>query len=145
MNFNMNDSFSVTLTEFGAKKYNDWKNAYLLSGDIPENRIEGDTITRQLWTLFQIFGQDIFLGMAETPFKDNQIRAQDAGIDFDKNSQIAIVWSVEDVQGEDDTLTEEEAMCVLQRMKDRHDCNHGISWNTMSYYIDELYPNGGTA
>lgn len=144
MNFNMNDNFSVTLTEFGAKKYNAHLNMYPHPSVPVANYPAGESITKPLWALFQAFGQDLFLGMSEMPFVENRIVAVDAGIDFDKNTQIAIVWSIEDVQGQDETLTDEEAMNVLDMLENKHDCNYGISWDTIDDTIANLYPNGGT-
>lgn len=144
MNFNMNDNFSVTLTEFGANKYTKWANMYPHPSVPVAEFKEGYSMTKPLWEIFNIFGQDMFLGAAEMPFKDNQIRAQDAGIDFDKNTQIAIVWSIEDVQGQDDSLTDAEAMNVLDVLEDKHDANYGISWETIDITIGNLYPNGGS-
>jgi hypothetical protein len=144
MNFNMNDKFSVTLTEFGAKKYNAHLNMYPHPSVPVANYPAGESITKPLWVLFQAFGQDLFLGATEMPFEKNRIVAVDAGIRFDKNTDIAIVWGIEDVQSRNKTLSDAQAMLVLKRLKDKHDCNDGICWETIDIVIDDVYPNGGS-
>lgn len=128
MIFNTNDQVSVILTGYGASLC-----------DKKPGEMHFSTINELLKT----FGKAIIAG-EHSVFKDNEIRNLDAGIDFDKNTQIAIIWSIEDVQGQNETLTDEEAMNVLDVLKDRHDCNYGISWDTIDITIDNLYPNGGT-
>lgn len=61
--------------------------------------------------------------------------------DFDEKTQIAIIWSIEDVQGISPSLTNEEAMNVLANVKRKHDCNLGVTWDTLEFWIDELYPD----
>lgn len=51
--------------------------------------------------------------------------------DFDPNSQIAIIWSIEDVQHVRPQLNDEQAMEVLDRIKRHHDCNLGVTWETL--------------
>lgn len=50
--------------------------------------------------------------------------------------EISITWSYEDVQGQDPTLTDDEARQVLKLMKDGHDANIGINWETIDAWID---------
>ena len=65
---NMNDTVEVVLTTKGAEMYNErWK---FFGRPV---KYEGDVIRTQLWTLFQIFGEHIHLGMGEVPFKDCKI------------------------------------------------------------------------
>lgn len=56
--------------------------------------------------------------------------------------EIAITWDVDDVyhQAKEDGIevTEEEAKSILAEMKHRHDAEHGISWGTISCYLDNL-------
>lgn len=57
-----------------------------------------------------------------------------------KNDSIHIVWGVEDVidrakeRGID--ITHEQAVRVLDLMERYHDCNYGISWESMDVHID---------
>jgi len=59
---------------------------------------------------------------------------------FDSKTQIAIIWSIEDVQSIRQDLTDEQAMEVLQLVEKRHDASIGISWDTIEYMAEELYP-----
>ena len=59
---------------------------------------------------------------------------------FDPDRQIAIIWSVEDVQTIRMDLSDEQAMNVLLEVKRTHDCNVGVHWDTLRYWADELYP-----
>jgi hypothetical protein len=61
--------------------------------------------------------------------------------DFDPKTQIAIIWSIEDVQSERPHLTDEQAMEVLQRIKNKHDAELGVNWTTLGIYADMMYPN----
>jgi hypothetical protein len=54
--------------------------------------------------------------------------------------QIAAIWSVEDVQQERPNLTEDQAWEVLQRVEHYHDCNYGITWDTLRLTADALFP-----
>lgn len=68
---NLNDTFDVTLTERGARIYNDHYAAY---GEArPEKRKAGDKITLELWNLMSIFGEFLYNGMPEVPFEGNVI------------------------------------------------------------------------
>jgi hypothetical protein len=50
---------------------------------------------------------------------------------------IRIEWGIEDVQSLDCTLTDEEAREVLSAVKQRHDCNIGITWDFIQFYVDD--------
>jgi hypothetical protein len=54
--------------------------------------------------------------------------------------QIAIIWSIQDVQEQRPDLTDEQASDVLQAMKTRHDANFGINWNVIDTVSEMLYP-----
>ena len=49
-----------------------------------------------------------------------------------------IVWMPEDVLTLDDTLTEEQVSEVLYMMEQKHDASLGITWDTISFWIDEV-------
>jgi hypothetical protein len=57
-----------------------------------------------------------------------------------KRGQIAVIWSIEDVQQERPDLNEDQAWEVLQRVEHCHDCNYGITWEHLSMAADDLFP-----
>ena len=60
--------------------------------------------------------------------------------EIDPDTQIAIIWSIEDVQSERSHLTDTQAMDVLENVKAKHDADLGVSWETPRIVADELYP-----
>jgi hypothetical protein len=50
--------------------------------------------------------------------------------------EITISWHFTDIQDRDDSLTNDEARQVLQLIKDGHDANIGINWETIDAWID---------
>ena len=55
-----------------------------------------------------------------------------------KDYKITISWNVEDVLSLDDSLTTDQCIEVLDLARDNHDANYGISWDTLSSYIDDV-------
>ena len=55
-----------------------------------------------------------------------------------KDYKITISWNVEDVLSLDKSLTIEQCIEVLDMAETNHDANYGISWDTLSNYIDEV-------
>lgn len=57
---------------------------------------------------------------------------------------ISISWGVEDVEQRATEngylLGEGEALAVLQMLKDKHDCNFGITWDTIDDYLSLMVP-----
>jgi len=53
--------------------------------------------------------------------------------------QIAIVWSIEDVQEVRPDLTEDQCWQVLQFAKRGHDAECGINWETLEYVACALF------
>ena len=53
---------------------------------------------------------------------------------------ISIVWSIDDVKEVREDLDDEQAMEVLEFVKDKHDATLGITWDTLQYAADHLYP-----
>ena len=49
--------------------------------------------------------------------------------------EINISWHIEDVWSIDDSLTNVEARKVLQLIKDKHDANIGVNWETIGAVI----------
>ena len=55
---------------------------------------------------------------------------------------ISLVWHIDDVlhQAKEDghTLTKKEAREVLSSVESNHDCNFGVSWDTIRWATEEL-------
>ena len=65
---------------------------------------------------------------------------QEARNTWNPDREIAIIWSVDDVQQLHPALTNEQAMEVLRRAEQEHDCNHGITWETIDDIASEMFP-----
>ena len=50
--------------------------------------------------------------------------------------EISITWHFTDIQSVDDSLTNDEARQILQLIKNNHDANIGISWETIDAWIN---------
>lgn len=59
---------------------------------------------------------------------------------FNPRTQIAVIWSVDDVQTLRPELTDEQAVDVLRRAQDKHDANYGITWDVLESHAYVLYP-----
>lgn len=77
--------------------------------------------------------------------KDNVIPATDTDKAIESlkkhwNGKIAIIWCVSDVidrAAENDiTLSVEKATEILAEVYRRHDCNNGVTWDTLDCYIN---------
>jgi hypothetical protein len=60
--------------------------------------------------------------------------------DFNPERQIAIIWDVEDVQSIRPGLDDDQAMCVLGAVENKHDASIGVNWDVLEFWADELYP-----
>jgi hypothetical protein len=69
MKININEKMRVVLTETGAAHYNSWNSRYPVAYRPPLKQA-GDVLEAQLWELFQIFGETIYMGMGEVPFEN---------------------------------------------------------------------------
>jgi hypothetical protein len=56
-----------------------------------------------------------------------------------ERKQIALIWSVEDLQAVRPDLDDEQAWAVLQEVEHRHDASIGVTWDTLEYAADELF------
>jgi hypothetical protein len=71
--------------------------------------------------------------------------ALDDGMDIDVHEllaarrQIALVWSVEDVQQVRPDLTEEQAWEVLRQVERRHDADLGVHWLTLELTAEDEF------
>lgn len=68
----------------------------------------------------------------------NAIEAFEGGA-ANKHS-IFIEWCIDDVKEVREDLDDEQAMEVLEFVKDKHDATMGITWDTLEYAADHLYP-----
>ena len=59
---------------------------------------------------------------------------------YDPARKIAIIWSIEDVNIVRPDLTDEQALAVLTKVKDKHDAEMGVTWTTLEEWADILYP-----
>ncbi|MTI60316.1 MAG: hypothetical protein FH762_10150 [Firmicutes bacterium] len=67
MKVNINQKVKVILTDTG-------KDILLEKAPIIYyHECNGDYLELELWKLMQVFGNEIYLGISETPFIDNQI------------------------------------------------------------------------
>jgi hypothetical protein len=53
---------------------------------------------------------------------------------------IFIEWCIDDVKDVREDLDDDQAMEVLEFVKDKHDATLGITWDTLEYAADYLYP-----
>jgi hypothetical protein len=56
-----------------------------------------------------------------------------------KRHQIAVTWCVADVLEVRPDLSDNEAWEVLQTAKKYHDCDCGITWDTLRIHADYLF------
>jgi len=53
--------------------------------------------------------------------------------------QIALIWSIKDVQEGRPDLTDEQAWEVLQQVKNDHDATLGVTWDTLEWAARDLF------
>jgi len=54
--------------------------------------------------------------------------------------QIAVIWSVEDVQSVREDLSDDQAWQVLLQCRNDHDSTHGITWDLIEHIANSLFP-----
>lgn len=59
---------------------------------------------------------------------------------LESRRQVAVIWSVEDVQEIRPDLNDDKAWEVLLRCRKVHDCEVGFSWELIEFVADDLYP-----
>ncbi len=57
-----------------------------------------------------------------------------------KRRQVAVIWSIEDVQEVWPDLSDDQTWEVLQRCWRRHDCEVGLTWTLIELVADDLFP-----
>jgi hypothetical protein len=53
---------------------------------------------------------------------------------------IGLLWNIDDVRSLRPDLTDDQAWSVLQHVDDRKDATLGITWDTLSWAADDLFP-----
>ena len=61
-------------------------------------------------------------------------------INYNPNTQIALIWCVSDVQTVRPDLDDEEAFIVLTHVERKHDPDQGVNWDILKIWADDLYP-----
>jgi hypothetical protein len=57
-----------------------------------------------------------------------------------RRRQIAVIWSIEDVQEVRPDLNAKQAWAVLRQCERVHDCSVGFSWELLQYVAEDLFP-----
>jgi hypothetical protein len=82
------------------------------------------------------------------PKTKKKIAADNLQIDvhrvLETRKQVAVIWSLDDVQQTRPDLNDDQSWQVLQRCIHAHDCNYGFSWDLISFVADSLFPEGLT-
>lgn len=75
MILNLNSEVTVTLTKYGAKIYNKYyKKFYTSSPSFECDAVEeGFVYKTELWHLMQIYGEWLYNGNPDIPFKENKL------------------------------------------------------------------------
>ena len=60
--------------------------------------------------------------------------------DDENSNTIKITWHIYDVINVRPDLNDEQAMCVLEEVKRKHDAIVGVNWDVLKIWADELYP-----
>lgn len=71
---NINTMVAVVLTENGATIYNEYHEKYLILPSYEYKPVvKGQQVRMPLWDLMQTFGKNIYMGMPQVPFENNEI------------------------------------------------------------------------
>jgi len=62
------------------------------------------------------------------------------GHGYNDSNSIAIVWCIADVKDIRPDLSEDECMEVLGYQERKHDASMGVSWDTLEWCADYLFP-----
>ena len=65
---NLNEKAQVILTKTGAEIYNK-----RVPEEFGPRHLEGTILVCPIWELFEIFGPEMYMGMPEVPFHQNEI------------------------------------------------------------------------
>lgn len=61
-------------------------------------------------------------------------------VECNDTNSITVQWHIKDVQRVRRDLTDEQAFQVLQRVEDKHDARHGVNWQIIKLWADDLFP-----
>ena len=64
----------------------------------------------------------------------------DFGYGYNETNSIAIVWSISDVKEQRPDLSDDECMEVLEYQERKHDASMGVSWDTLEWCAEHLFP-----
>lgn len=59
---------------------------------------------------------------------------------LDSEGFVSIRWHVIDVHDTFEGLTDEEAADVLVAVRENHDANNGVTWDTLFYTAQSMFP-----
>ena len=62
------------------------------------------------------------------------------GRGYDNSNSIAIIWCIDDVKSIRPDLSDDECMEVLRYEDSKHDASMGVSWDTLEWNADYLFP-----
>jgi hypothetical protein len=72
--------------------------------------------------------------MRKTDFSDIDIHEL-----LTQRRQVAVIWSIEDVQAVRPDLTDDQAWEVLKRCEKRHDAEIGFTWQFIELIAEEIF------
>lgn len=58
---------------------------------------------------------------------------------LDSEGFVSIRWHIDDVHETYDGLTDEQAAQVLVAVRENHDANYGVCWDTLFYTADAMF------
>lgn len=62
------------------------------------------------------------------------------GYGYDDTNSIAIIWEIDDIKNIRPDLTDDECMEVLGYADRKHDATLGITYDTLEWHCDYLFP-----
>lgn len=62
------------------------------------------------------------------------------GYGYNPSNSIAIIWCIDDVKSIREDLNDEQCLDVLNYADRKHDASMGITYDTLQYISDYLYP-----
>jgi len=62
------------------------------------------------------------------------------GYGYDDTNSIVVIWEIDDIKILRPDLTDDECMEVLDYTERKHDASLGVSWDTLEWNADYLFP-----
>lgn len=79
---------------------------------------------------------------------DNTLNEEPTELDINSvlanRRQVAVIWSIEDVQEVRPDLNDDQAWEVLKRCRDAHDCEFGFTWILIEDVAEATFPEPST-